>query len=186
MKALNNILRNALPVSAAALTIGFSLTSCSQPDARGTETETPIVKTSMETPANLEPAIEYTEAVESPDTVAEVKESISIIKAVACEDIEGYDPVGEGTVFDVYGQKVWIYSQVKMPKGETGKIKHIYYLNDKEIQTVELDVKGPTFRTRSYKTIHENLCGDWKVEIRSEMGTLLDTVEFETYPMEGC
>lgn len=194
MKSLNNILRNALPAFATATIIAFSLSSCSQEEANNYETEAPVVKTTMKEEASIMPSEDLNsiglemEGVieENVDTKVAAESEISIVKAVACTGIENHEPVDPDTYFDMYEGKVWVYSKVKMPKGEKGKIQHVYYLGDKEIQTIELDVKGPTFRTRSYKTMTENLCGEWKVEILTEGGKLLDTVEFSVYEEGGC
>ena len=144
------------------------------------ESEYPVVAAGMEgLEAELSPSGDSL-AVEGKDTL-QIEEQLQVIEAAACRDIENHRPVESGTHFSSLNRKIWVYSRVKMPAGESAKISHVYYLNGKKIQTVELAVKGPTFRTRSYKSINQMLDGNWKVEIRSESGALLDTVEFEVY-----
>ncbi len=198
MKALNNILRNTLPVFATATIIAFSLSSCSHGQEHENIEKLPVKAMSLKEEASVNTttpdkedlnvhAVEYGAALmDEPDTIASVNSEISILKSAACTEIENYEPVDPDTYFDMYEGKVWVYTKVEMPKGQKGKIQHVYYLGDKKIQTIELDVKGPTFRTRSYKTMTENLCGDWKVEILSENGQLLDTVEFSVFEPGGC
>ena len=168
MKALNNILRNALPAFAIAACLGIGLSSCAEVEASNTE-----VTNLSEMAVHAE---HITEA--APDTTANIEESIEILRAEACTGIESYEPTGAGSSFDKEVGKVWIYTKVKMPKGENSTINHTYFRNDKKIQTVILKVKGPTFRTRSYKTIHKGMDGDWKVEITTAGGKLIDTVNF--------
>ncbi len=193
MNTLNNILRNTLPAFATATIIAFGLTSCSQETELSNEIETPVNKvvdlsTSSDSPAKAEASVvKFEEGLaDAPDTIATAQAEISIIKAVACAGIENHEPVDPSTDFEVYDDKIWVYTKVKMPKGQKGVIQHVYYLNDKKIQTIDLKVKGPTFRTRSYKTMNANLCGEWKVEILNESGELLDTVEFSNYETGGC
>lgn len=168
MKTLNNIFRNTLPALALASVMGLGLSSCSNADASNPETS-PL--------ADFAPAATSI-TVETPDTSASMEESIEILRAEACTGIEAYEPVGASSDFDKEVGKVWIFSKIKMPKGENSTINHVYYRNGKKIQSVNLKVKGPTFRTRSYKTIHKGMDGEWKVEITSEGGKLLDTVNF--------
>ena len=118
---------------------------------------------------------------ETNDCLQKVEEQMRVIESAACKGIENHRPVGSDSHFSSLIRRIWIYSQVELPAGESGKISHVYFRNGKKIQTVELAVKGPTFRTRSYKSINQLMDGDWKVEIRSPKGTLLDTVEFEVY-----
>ena len=100
------------------------------------------------------------------------------MEAVACETIENREPlyIGEGFSLDI--DKVWIYSKVKLPEGTESSIQHVYYHEGKEIQTVDLTVKGPTYRTRSYKTIQTHMEGNWEVKVLDAKGNTLDTVEF--------
>lgn len=168
MKTLNNIFRKTLPAIAIASCLGLGLTSCGQADAANTEA--PAL-------AEFAPAVKsITE--EAPDSTANIEESIEILRAEACTGVEAYEPVGASSEFDREVGKVWIYTKVKMPKGENSTINHTYFRNGKQIQTVNLKVKGPTFRTRSYKTIHKGMHGDWKVEITTAGGKLIDTVNF--------
>jgi hypothetical protein len=40
-------------------------------------------------------------------------------------------------------------------------------------------VKGPTYRTASYKTMNADLAGKWTVEIATENGEILEAVDFQ-------
>lgn len=161
-------LKQLLSTLAIAGTIGLGFSSCGQADASTAGLDHP--------PAT--PLIEALAAVAGPDTTASAAEDIEVLRAEACTGIESYEPTGASSSFDKEVGRVYIYSKVKMPKGETSSINHTYFLDGKKIQTISLDVKGPTFRTRSYKTIHKGMDGEWKVEISTAGGKLLDTVTF--------
>lgn len=104
--------------------------------------------------------------------------AVTLAKANTCKTIEAHAPVDEGATFKTDVGKVWVYSKFTMDKDVTSTIKHVYYYKDKLISTVELDVKGTSFRTNSYKTITKNMVGDWKVEITAENGEIYETLNF--------
>jgi|GEM_PF-6410736 len=183
----------ALPALATAAIISFSLSSCNLFESgeciQEGDKESTVFKQTSFTPTenvahfeetSLETEIEATPAVE---TVA--APAISILKAEACLEIKNHEPVSAGNEFYCTDEKVWIYSKVKMEKGSSSTIKHVYFLDGREIQSIDLKVKGPTFRTRSYKSMTESMHGSWKVEIQDEAGNLLDTVEFFVEEFEG-
>ncbi|MEM7036933.1 MAG: hypothetical protein AAF570_08145, partial [Bacteroidota bacterium] len=136
-----------------ALAAGLFLSSCT---AKSTPTENKSYVPEgfegedcfIDTP---EPPVVKYEAVDSAhveggDSTAAL--GMSVLRAATCTSIEAYEPVGEGSQFTLDVGRVYLYSKIKMPKGETGQIKHVWKLNGKVISTVELAVKGPTFRTR--------------------------------------
>lgn len=196
MKTLNNIFRNTLPALATAAIMSLSLTSCDISETGYSESlqaETAkgsLIKTASYSAETVEAHFEE-DSMEFDLPIASEEEaiaSISILKAEACYAIEGHEPLDPSSYFGLESDKVWIYSKVKMEKGAKGKIHHVYIHEGKEVQTVTLKVKGPTFRTNSYKTINANMEGDWKVEIRDDAGNVLDTVEFNysEYNNIGC
>lgn len=103
---------------------------------------------------------------------------VSVMRAVACSSIENREPVGVNTEFETNVGRVYCYTKVELPSGTTQEIKHVWKRNGKIMSTVQLTVKGPAYRTRSYKTITSRMAGDWTVEIQSSNGELLDTVPF--------
>lgn len=196
MKILNNILRNALPVFATAAIMSLSLTSCGLDSESQQQPSKSIVKeVALKTTPSMNEILdnhvalmedgEKAMAPEATTEEAPATSEISVLKAEACLDIENHEPIASGSEFSCRDDKVWIYSKVKMEKGSKGFIKHVYFLNGREIQSIELKVKGPTFRTRSYKTMNESMGGNWKVEVQDEAGKLLDTVEFYVGDEEG-
>ena len=104
--------------------------------------------------------------------------AVTLAEAEICAGIEDHAPVDVSNSFSKDTEKIWVYTKFTMDKEVSSKIQHVYYLNGQKISTVELDVKGPSFRTNSYKTITEKMAGDWKVEILAEDGSLFETLTF--------
>ncbi|MEY3444759.1 MAG: hypothetical protein RLZZ519_3040 [Bacteroidota bacterium] len=104
---------------------------------------------------------------------------ISVSEAVTCHAVENHEAVDESSFFLAENGRVWLYSQVELPENSVGLIQHIWKLNGEEQHRVELLVKGPTYRTASYKTMNTDLAGKWTVEIATENGEILEAVEFQ-------
>jgi len=94
-------------------------------------------------------------------------------KAVVATEIKDKEPVGENTVFSGV-ESVYFWNKITA-SATPAKIKHVYYLNDKMVNTIELEIKGSPYRTWTKKTV---LPGKWKVELTDEAGTVISTVEF--------
>jgi len=99
------------------------------------------------------------------------------VEAQLCTSIENREPVGTATSFTADVGKVYLWCQVTGAAGET-TIKHVWYHNGKEMATIELPVRGASWRTYSSKTIPENWAGDWEVKVLDAEGTTLTTIPF--------
>jgi len=70
------------------------------------------------------------------------------------------------------GDRVWFWTRVV--GGAAGdRIRHVWIHDGREVETVELRVGGPHWRTHSVKTLHDAAVGDWTVEARDGSGTVL-------------
>ena len=74
---------------------------------------------------------------------------------------------------------LFFYTQIKSPTATT--IQHRWYQDDHLRQAVELRVEAN--RTAGYRTYSRNLmksesAGDWRVEVRSQDGSLLHAERF--------
>ncbi|MEM6272112.1 MAG: DUF2914 domain-containing protein [Bacteroidota bacterium] len=113
-----------------------------------------------------------------PDTtVSEAPGSLQVAQAVTCTAIDNREPVGTASTFSNDVGRIYCYSAITLPKGEISTIQHVWKLEGKVISTVELDVQGPRWRTRSYKTITPKMAGNWTVEITAG-GNVLETLSF--------
>ncbi len=110
--------------------------------------------------------------------VAPIEQEVTVMKAVVCSSIENREPVGTSSSFSKDVGRVYCYSKLELAAGTSETVRHVWKHNDKTISTVELTVKGPAYRTRSYKTITSRMTGDWTVEIQNSQGDVLDTIAF--------
>jgi cytoskeletal protein RodZ len=84
--------------------------------------------------------------------------------------------IGESSEFGADHQKVYFYTRVQTQR--EGKIAHVWILEEKEIQRIEIDVKPPTWSTYSCVTVRPHQSGNWKVEAR-DGDTVLSTQTFK-------
>jgi hypothetical protein len=108
--------------------------------------------------------------------VAQVSaQDVSVDIAVARTVIDRM-PVDEGNSFPVDVGEVWCWTRVSGAEGTT--IKHVWLRDGVEMAQVPLNVAGNSWRTYSSKTIPPYWSGDWRVEVRDEIGNLLASQDF--------
>lgn len=102
---------------------------------------------------------------------------LTVDQMVFCTGVEDREPVGADTAFtDTVGQ-VYCFTTISGAEDET-TVSHVWYLNDEEKASVDLAVKGKTWRTWSSKRIPKEWDGTWKVEVKSADGSVLMSKEF--------
>ena len=101
----------------------------------------------------------------------------SIKRIAIAKNIKNKEPIGVSETF-FNPDKLYCFTEVKTDNYPT-KIVHIWLYNDNIIAEVPLDVKSSLWRTFSSKTIYRNWKGDWKVEVYSEEGKLIDSISFK-------
>jgi cytoskeletal protein RodZ len=123
---------------------------------------------------------------QKPDSVTQgvqiqtnAESGIKVIKAVASGGIKDRGPIDIGNSFQWSKGKVYIWSMIDCTNPPLS-IKHIYYFNEQKVSEVSLDVKSNQWRTWSYKTISDKqYIGQWRVDITSADGKVLETIRFE-------
>jgi hypothetical protein len=100
---------------------------------------------------------------------------LKVDKAVAATGVADHEPTGEATEFDASVGKVYCWSKILADTTPT-TIKHVWYVDDQKISEISLDVKYPSTRTWSVKTIR---AGNWRVEITDDAGKVLSVVGFK-------
>lgn len=170
MKTMKFFVSSSLALCAMIVLVLF--TSCS------VEGKNDPIANEIHTPANLASYIADAGHPEEMPADTHKVDGMSVAKSVICSGIENREPVGIGTSFSLDVGKVWFYTRIEMPKGKSGTIKHVWKRDGKVISTVELSVKGPSFRTRSYKTITKHMKGNWTVDVVNESGNILQTDSF--------
>ncbi len=101
-------------------------------------------------------------------------QGVKVEKAVAATGVEDREPVGEATEFEASVGKVYCWSKIAAETVPT-TIKHVWYHGEQKVFEMDLDIKYPSTRTWTVKTIQP---GDWRVDITDEAGTALDSVSF--------
>lgn len=102
---------------------------------------------------------------------------IVIEEAVIATDVESLTPVAPGVSFDATIGRLYCYTRIKTHL-QKAVIKHLWFHGDKMVMEVTLPIKPSHWRTYSMKTILPSAGGDWKVDVTSEDGTILKTLNF--------
>jgi len=100
------------------------------------------------------------------------------VETAVCTGVEDREPVGEADVFPSDVGKVYFWTKVDGIQ-DTTMIKHVWYYKGDEIATVQLPVRGISWRTYSYKTIPPEWSGDWVVKVVDADGDVLKAVPFK-------
>jgi hypothetical protein len=101
-------------------------------------------------------------------------QGLKVEKAVAATGVENREPVGEATEFEASVGKVYCWSKIAAETVPT-TIKHVWYQGEQKVFEKDLDIKFPSTRTWTVKTIQ---AGNWRVDITDEAGKVLDAVSF--------
>lgn len=102
--------------------------------------------------------------------------AVEIVDASICRNVQDRQPVEPGTTFPADVGKIYCWSKIK--DGQDTAIKHIYYCDNQEKASIELQVRSPMFRTYSTKTILPAWTGQWRVDIVDSQGKLLKSLDF--------
>lgn len=102
---------------------------------------------------------------------------ISVEEAVIATGVENLTPVAPGVSFDANIGRLYCFTRIKT-NFQPAIIKHLWFHGDKMVMEVTLPVKSSNWRTYSMKTILPSAGGDWKVDVTSEDGTILKTLNF--------
>ncbi|TYB33459.1 MAG: DUF2914 domain-containing protein [Flexistipes sinusarabici] len=100
-----------------------------------------------------------------------------VLRINIAKDIENLKPVKTGKSFDNSVGKLYCFTEIKTDEYPT-KVVHVWLYNDNIIAEVPLEVNSTTWRTYSSKKILPKWVGNWKVEIYSNDGELIDSTEF--------
>ena len=102
---------------------------------------------------------------------------IQIESAVVCQDVVDRMPVGSGDVIARETAKVYCFCKVVGAVGDT-HVTHNWYYKGSLTSSVKLNVRSPSWRTWSSKTMTPEWTGEWMVEILSADGSPLESIIF--------
>lgn len=103
--------------------------------------------------------------------------SITVEEAVMAPRVENLTPVGPDVSFDSSVGKLYCFTRIISGQPPT-VIKHLWFQGDRMVMEVTLPVKSASWRTYSTKTILPSATGSWKVDVTSDDGTVLKTLNF--------
>ena len=122
-----------------------------------------------------QPAEESTEDVSS--DMAEEESAVSLEKIAVCSSVEDKTPQGAATVFADDLEKIYCFTKI-VGASDTTLVKHVWYMGDDELVSVDLPVKSASWRTWSSKLLDMGL-GKGHVEVVSAGGEVLGKADFE-------
>ena len=141
-----------------------------------TDSKTPL---HQDTPVSENLDIESAPEYRAPPTQTQMLNDMRIIRAVAANEVINKNPAGPGDSFQWSTEKVYIWTMIECDRPPSS-IRHIYYFKGQKVNDVVLKVKSPQWRTWSYKTLlDKRYIGQWRVDITSDEGNILQSVFFE-------
>jgi hypothetical protein len=109
--------------------------------------------------------------------MAEEESAVSLEKITVCSSVEDKEPQGAGTVFSDDLDKIYCFTKI-VGASDTTSVKHVWYMGDDELVSVDLAVKSASWRTWSSKLLDMGL-GKGHVEVVSAGGEVLGKADFE-------
>ena len=102
---------------------------------------------------------------------------LRIDEMVFCAGVKNRSPVGVADTFpsDVFG--VFCFTRIVGAKDTTAVI-HTWYHGDRKMASIELPVKSPRWRTWSSKKMWSGLRGQWRVDVTTLDGNVIDSRKF--------
>jgi cytoskeleton protein RodZ len=119
-----------------------------------------------------------TDPVRPSDSAAAASDHLSVSESGVGRRIVNHRLEGRSERFEE-GSVVWFSTRVL--GGRRGEqIRHVWFRNGKAVQSIELPLGGPHWRTQSSKTLWGT--GDWRVEARDAANRVLATATFSCAP----
>ncbi len=100
------------------------------------------------------------------------------VDAVLCKSVAEREAIEKDSVFLSDLGRVHCWTLVTGATEPT-TITHVWFYGEKELVSVELEVKSAWFRTWSYKTIPADWTGDWHVKVYDSQENLLTRLDFK-------
>lgn len=92
-------------------------------------------------------------------------------------DISDKEPVGISEHFFADTEKLYCFSEI-LGADDAVTIHHKWLHEDKEVADVPLKVKSAKWRTWSSKTIGTGMTGNWRVQVTTDDGEVLEETSF--------
>ncbi len=96
--------------------------------------------------------------------------------AAVATSVENLIPIGVSDKFSSSVGRLYCYS--KIIGGEGQNIKHLWYINEKKFGETILSIKANSYRTYSYVNILPGTKGSGRVDIATDEGKVLKSIDF--------
>lgn len=102
---------------------------------------------------------------------------MNVTTAVVATGVQDREPTGVAEAFPADVGQLFFYTVFEGDFPET-TVTHVWFRNEEEVSRVELQVRGPRWRTWSSKTIIAEWTGDWVARVVDASGTVLAEAAF--------
>lgn len=110
-------------------------------------------------------------------TFAGAMAETSVSRIVMTTNVENREPAQTATQFSKDIGRLYCFTEIETDAYPT-EVTHIW-IYEKNIEAeIKLPVRSPKWRTYSSKAILPQWAGNWKVEVYSENGKLIDSIDF--------
>ncbi len=103
--------------------------------------------------------------------------AVSVGEAAVGTAVEDRVLVGQGFQFDSAVGRLYAFTRIVGAPDET-QVSHRWYYGDQLMAEVSLPVRGTNWRTWSTKSVMPEWVGNWRVDVVSEGGDILDSLNF--------
>jgi hypothetical protein len=104
--------------------------------------------------------------------------SLKVSESAVCTAISDRQPEGTAVEFSKDVPKIYYWTKIEGASGEES-VKHVWYAGENVIGEVTLNVKTPSYRTWSSKTVYPGLEGDLSVAVVDDAGNVLKKDSFK-------
>ena len=109
-------------------------------------------------------------------SVDSTESTVTVSSSAICTSIVERMPEGIGNEFLEEVEKIYYWTKIDNAQGQ--KIKHVWKLGDNVLAEIELNIKSPSYRTWSSKTIYPGLKGKITVSVIDEEGNAIKEENF--------
>ena len=102
---------------------------------------------------------------------------VQVTRVVVATDVQDREPVGEAGSFPASVGTVYFYT-VFEGDFPPSSFEHVWARDGEEVARVEVNARGPRWRTWSAKQIPADWTGAWTVTVVDAQGNELESVEF--------
>ncbi|MDR1941146.1 MAG: DUF2914 domain-containing protein [Endomicrobium sp.] len=104
--------------------------------------------------------------------------ALKVSESAVCTAISDRQPEGTASEFSKDVAKIYYWTRIDGASGDE-TVKHVWYAGDNVIGEVSLNIKTPSYRTWSSKTVYPGLEGDLSVAVVDAEGNVLKKDAFK-------